>query len=115
MGFDYYDVDPDQVHPAGQAEARQATDWEAWSGDVRTFLEDALDSVRDGRISGALATRAGDINQAAGRLVTDVGADGENIASGAARIVSGEEESVVTQTVALSQAQTVLGNRRIPI
>jgi hypothetical protein len=115
MGFDYYEVLPEQVDSAGRAEASEGTDWEAWSSDVRTLIQDAVDSVLDGPINLALVAKGGDLNQAAGRLVSDVVADGENIATGASTVVAGEEEMVNALTPTLLWSEAVLASVRTPI
>jgi hypothetical protein len=93
VALGYWDVLTDQVHSSGRSTARCGTDWEDWSNGVRTFLGDAADSVLDGAINEALSTRAGDINQAAGRLATDVVADGENVAGAACDINAGDQDA----------------------
>jgi hypothetical protein len=106
MGF--WDVIVGQVHASGRASAGCGTDWESWSSDVRTLLGDAASGVLDGPIGEALTVRAGDLNQAAGRLVGDVTADGENIANAACAVDAGDHDATGSMAPALATIDAVV-------
>ncbi len=99
---DFFDVAVQRVHGAGLAVTASATDWEQWSGRVRATLEEAEERVRDATVSSALAGPAGDANQAAGRLVTDVVALGSNTAGAAGDIARGDLDAVEAVRPALA-------------
>ncbi len=98
----FFDVAVQQVHDAGVAVTATANDWEQWSGLVHTTLEDAMWQARDATVSGSLAGTAGEVNQAAGQLVTGVEALGSSTAAAACEIANGDEDAVEAVRPALA-------------
>ncbi|MDQ3628355.1 MAG: hypothetical protein M3419_06030 [Actinomycetota bacterium] len=98
----YFDVAVERVFRAGMAVTATGTDWERWSGLVRTTLEDAVQQVRDATVAGSLSGAAGDVNQAVGRLVVDVDALGTSTAGAACDVARGDEDATGAARPALA-------------